>query len=97
MAGVARGPHVRPDRLPITIALAALLATVAHGCAAQLREPALRSCAEHEVVVEQCKADATCLGATLTNERGEVYGVLEALETSAEQACAVYEAAGGKR
>lgn len=75
-----------------------LAAAMLHGClAAQLKEGTMRACAESQVVVDQCRADVTCTGATLTNERGEVYGVLEALETNAEQACRTHDAVVGRR
>ena len=88
---------MKPTTLTTTIAVALLLATVAHGCAYQLREPTLRSCAAADQAIEYCKADLTCMGATMKNGRGEQWGVLEELQRNRDEACSIYEAAGGKR
>lgn len=85
---------------PRSTTLAALLLSAAtlHGClAAQLKQPTMRVCAEQRAVVEHCKADASCTAATLTNTHGETYGVLEAFETNAEQACATHRAVTGAK
>lgn len=81
------------DDAAIRIAGLLTLGLVLSGCLAhQLREPASRHCSEARAVVEFCRSSPSCTGATLRNSHGEEWGVLEELEVTAEQACALRDA-----